>query len=283
MAAPAPSANAKVAPASVGSRRKAIIRRTLAGAKTAATFAAPCGGGKAQKRPVGEKPRRSRCRLVDTKAIQVFGRLGCRWRRRPCRRNGRPRQMHSALLRRFFWEMPWQTDPFRFISGQRNPKTVPRGHVPPAGVPQTGVPQTGVPLITLIPYGVRREPIFQSPGRSRPDRLHPRLFPGVRLWLGLDADRRRLGLLAGGARPGPLGTLVTAIFLHGGWAHVLTQLGLHPGLRDAGGAADGDRAGGGGAFFAFFLVCGVLGNLAFAASIRTRRPCWWARRARARR
>ena len=54
-------------------------------------------------------------------------------------------------------------------------------------------------------------------------------------------------------------TLVTALFLHGGWAHVLMQHRLHPGVRHArwrGGWATGAR--GAAAFFAFFLVCGVL-------------------------
>jgi hypothetical protein len=49
-----------MAPASVGSRRIEIIKRALAGIKTAGTFAAPCGADKAQKRPAGEKRRAGR-------------------------------------------------------------------------------------------------------------------------------------------------------------------------------------------------------------------------------
>src|ERR1700744_6441356 len=59
--------------------------------------------------------------------------------------------------------------------------------------------------------------------------------------------------------------LVSAIFLHGGWAHLAGNAAFilafgTPVARRMG--ADGR---GGAAFFIFFLVCGVLGNVGFAA------------------
>jgi membrane associated rhomboid family serine protease len=81
--------------------------------------------------------------------------------------------------------------------------------------------------------------------------------------LDLGTAAERYGVSAVGLSQGHWTTLVSAMFIHGGWAHVgmnaigvlafgapvARRLGL--GLRGAAG------------FFLFFLVCGVLGNLGY--------------------
>jgi membrane associated rhomboid family serine protease len=59
--------------------------------------------------------------------------------------------------------------------------------------------------------------------------------------------------------------LITALFVHGNWAHVLLNAlgGLAFGAAVA--RLFGRRLGGAIAYFTFFLICGVLANLGFAA------------------
>jgi membrane associated rhomboid family serine protease len=60
-------------------------------------------------------------------------------------------------------------------------------------------------------------------------------------------------------------SLFTAIFLHGNWAHAITNaaMGLAFATPLARFLGEGPR--GAFAFFAFYLLCGVMGNLGFAA------------------
>jgi membrane associated rhomboid family serine protease len=59
--------------------------------------------------------------------------------------------------------------------------------------------------------------------------------------------------------------LITALFLHGGWAHVLVNCGFILAFGAPVARRMGEDVVGALAFFVFFLVCGVLGNLAYAA------------------
>ena len=59
--------------------------------------------------------------------------------------------------------------------------------------------------------------------------------------------------------------LVTAIFLHGGWAHLAGNGAFILAFGTPVARRMGTDAKGAAMFFAFFLVCGVIGNLGFAA------------------
>jgi membrane associated rhomboid family serine protease len=65
-------------------------------------------------------------------------------------------------------------------------------------------------------------------------------------------------------RGGAIG-LVTAIFLHGGWAHLAGNSAFILAFGTPVARRMGADAKGAAAFFGFFLVCGVIGNLGFAA------------------
>ena len=80
-----------------------------------------------------------------------------------------------------------------------------------------------------------------------------------------DAFVMQYGFTPAGLEQGRVAPLVTAIFLHGGWPHaIMNALGAlafgAPVSR-----LMGTRARGAAAFFLFFLLCGVIGNLGFAA------------------
>jgi membrane associated rhomboid family serine protease len=88
---------------------------------------------------------------------------------------------------------------------------------------------------------------------------------GLQLWLGVQRTDDAWGLSSAAVAQGRWITLVTAIFLHGGWAHVLLNSAFiltfgAPVCRRMGTGPVGALA-----YFGFFLVCGVLGNLTFLA------------------
>lgn len=60
-------------------------------------------------------------------------------------------------------------------------------------------------------------------------------------------------------------TLVTALFLHGGWGHAFLNAAFALAFATPVARFFGERLGGAAVFFAFYLVCGVLSNLGFAA------------------
>lgn len=82
---------------------------------------------------------------------------------------------------------------------------------------------------------------------------------------GLDVLIDRYGFRPPDLAQGRYGTLVTALFLHGGWPHVL----MNAGFLVAFGTPVSRRFGldwrGVAGFFAFYMVCGVLANLGYAA------------------
>lgn len=110
-----------------------------------------------------------------------------------------------------------------------------------------------------------REPVFQSPWTVVGLIGFVLACFLAQSWFGLDATANAWGFSPAALDRGHWATLVSAIFLHGGWAHVLTNSAFilafgTPVARRMG--SDGAGAAG---FFGFFLVCGVIGNLAFAA------------------
>lgn len=60
-------------------------------------------------------------------------------------------------------------------------------------------------------------------------------------------------------------TVFTAIFLHGNWAHAITNAAMALAFATPLARYFGDRPRGVFAFFSFYLLCGALGNLGFAA------------------
>jgi membrane associated rhomboid family serine protease len=68
-----------------------------------------------------------------------------------------------------------------------------------------------------------------------------------------------------GLAAGQWPTLVTALFLHGSWAHALMNAGLGLAFGAPLARFFGMKMQGVLVFFAFYLVTGVIGNLAFAA------------------
>lgn len=87
----------------------------------------------------------------------------------------------------------------------------------------------------------------------------------MQAWLGTEAVGDALGFSAAGLAKGRLAPLVVSLFLHGGWAHVLVNSAFILAFGAPVSRRCGLGVGGAAAFIGFFLVCGVLGNLAFAA------------------
>jgi membrane associated rhomboid family serine protease len=110
----------------------------------------------------------------------------------------------------------------------------------------------------------RREPIFQSPWTVVGLIGFILACFLAQTWLGLDRTASDWGFSPAALDQGRWATLVTAIFLHGGWAHVLTNCAFILAFGSPVAQRMGTGLAGAAAFFAFFLICGVLGNLTFA-------------------
>jgi membrane associated rhomboid family serine protease len=123
--------------------------------------------------------------------------------------------------------------------------------------PQDSAPQDSAPG--------RRERIFQSPWTVISLIGFILACFLVQSWLGLDATANAWGFSPAALDHGRWATLVTAIFLHGGWAHVLTNAAFILAFGSPVAQRMGTGAAGAAAFFGFFLVCGILGNLSFTA------------------
>lgn len=88
----------------------------------------------------------------------------------------------------------------------------------------------------------------------------------IQSFIGTEAVASSLGFSALSLAQGRLAPLFVSLFLHGGWAHVLVNSAFilafgAPVSRRCGRDATGALA-----FFGFFLTCGVLANLGYAAA-----------------
>ncbi|HEX4196855.1 MAG TPA: rhomboid family intramembrane serine protease [Caulobacteraceae bacterium] len=110
-----------------------------------------------------------------------------------------------------------------------------------------------------------REPVFQSPWTVVGLIGFILACFLAQSWFGLDATANAWGFSPAALDRGHWATLVSAIFLHGGWAHVLTNSAFILAFGTPVARRMGSDAAGAAAFFGYFLVCGVIGNLAFAA------------------
>jgi membrane associated rhomboid family serine protease len=82
---------------------------------------------------------------------------------------------------------------------------------------------------------------------------------------GVDAAASALGFSPLQLRHGVWQTVFTALFLHGGWLHLLGNSAFALAFATPVARRMGEDAAGGIVFFLFFLACGALGNLGFAA------------------
>ncbi len=109
----------------------------------------------------------------------------------------------------------------------------------------------------------QREPVFQAPW---PAVILPlALVAGfaAQTWLIPSAavERLEVGRLA--LEQGRWETLVTAVFLHGSWGHVLMNAGFILAFGTPVARRMGANLAGAAGFLIFFVVCGVIGNLVF--------------------
>jgi membrane associated rhomboid family serine protease len=137
------------------------------------------------------------------------------------------------------------------------------GRIRPSGTQPRGPWDEGTP--DAEPGAPGREPIFNAPWAAT-------VLVGAILgafaaqaWLGGDRMAAIGGFSAPGLAEGRWWTLISAIFLHGGLAHAaMNALGAlafgPPVARLLGEGAKGALA-----FFLFFLVCGAVASLGFAA------------------
>ena len=109
-----------------------------------------------------------------------------------------------------------------------------------------------------------REPVFQAPWPAVAMVVFILFCFLAQIGLGKDAMANAWGFSPAGMDQGRWLTLVTAVFLHGGWAHVLINSAFIFAFGSPVARRMGSDPAGACAFFVFFLVCGVLGNLAFA-------------------
>jgi len=111
----------------------------------------------------------------------------------------------------------------------------------------------------------RREPIFRSPWTVVGLIGFILACFLAQSWLGLEKTAGAWGFSPAALDQGRWATLITAIFLHGGWAHVLTNSAFILAFGSPVAQRMGTGPAGAAWFFTFFLVCGILGNLTFAA------------------
>jgi len=83
--------------------------------------------------------------------------------------------------------------------------------------------------------------------------------------VGVDRVADSLGFAPRDLAAGRVETLVLSIFLHGGWAHVLMNAAFALAFATPVALRMGEDAKGAATFFIFFLACGMLGNLGYAA------------------
>jgi membrane associated rhomboid family serine protease len=83
--------------------------------------------------------------------------------------------------------------------------------------------------------------------------------------IGTDPVAEGLGFSAAALAQGRLAPLILALFLHGSWAHVLVNSAFIVAFGSPVARRFGTDGRGALSFFGFFLVCGVLSNLSYAA------------------
>jgi membrane associated rhomboid family serine protease len=88
----------------------------------------------------------------------------------------------------------------------------------------------------------------------------------IQSYIGVDVVAAGLGFSAKALARGDYATVVVALFLHGGWAHVLVNAAFILAFATPVARRFGLDAAGVAAFYGFYLVCGVAANLGYAAA-----------------
>ena len=120
-------------------------------------------------------------------------------------------------------------------------------------------------------------PLGEPPGEPRREPLFNIPWPVMTLFgvllaafavqslFGVDALADRYGFRPTDLSEGRFETMVTSLFLHGGWPHVLMNAGFLVAFGTPVSRRFGLDARGVAGFFVFYMVCGVLANLGYAA------------------
>jgi membrane associated rhomboid family serine protease len=125
--------------------------------------------------------------------------------------------------------------------------------------PRRGFPQGPTPDRRPV-----REPVFNAPWPAMA--LVVLIIGGYALQTRLSESLLAPWIFTPAAlQSGEWRSLFTAIFLHGNWAHAITNAAMALAFGTPLSRYLGEQPRGAFAFFAFYLLCGVLGNLGFAA------------------
>ncbi len=120
---------------------------------------------------------------------------------------------------------------------------------------------------TVDGRGGRSEPLFHAPWPSLVLAAAIVASYGLQSTLLTDPDAlQSLWFAPRDLGAGRYGGLVTSLFLHGGWAHALVNAGFALAFGAPVARLFGLGARGALGFFVFYLACGVLANLGFAAA-----------------
>lgn len=115
-------------------------------------------------------------------------------------------------------------------------------------------------------YRPPREPVFNAPAQALVLVALIVVGYGLQSLTPRDWALRSFAFIPAGLPYGRWDTVATAIFLHGSWAHALMNAAFALAFGAPTVRFFGARLAGWLWFFGFFLVCGVLANLAFAAA-----------------
>ena len=125
-------------------------------------------------------------------------------------------------------------------------------------------PRRGYPGGPLPERRPAREPVFNAPWQAMA--LVIVIIGGYALQTRLsDAQVAPWVFTPATLQAGEWRTVFTAIFLHGNWAHALSNAAMALAFATPLARYLGEEPRGAFAFFAFYLLCGALGNLGFAA------------------
>jgi len=122
-----------------------------------------------------------------------------------------------------------------------------------------------MPFDTETPRDAARQPVFNAPW---PALALTGIIVGGYLLQGffpMEEVVRNGAFSAAALEEGRWQTAVTALFLHGSWPHALMNAGFALAFGTPVARCLGVRPAGVGMFVLFYLACGVLANLAFAA------------------
>jgi membrane associated rhomboid family serine protease len=126
-------------------------------------------------------------------------------------------------------------------------------------------PRRGYPQGPAPDRRPAREPVFNAPWPAMA--LVILIVGGYALQTRLPDDFLQPWVFTPAAlQSGEWRTLFTAILLHGNWTHAITNAAMALAFATPLARYLGEGARGAFAFFAFYLLCGVLGNLGFAAA-----------------